>query len=205
MLIVALQSGLDGLQGMENILDGPFTLLILVGITFAFSFLFFYIAMRFIHKRSLISVITIKSKINWRRIFKGAALWVSILTIFTIITLFTDPGSYKFTFKPEPFVILLILSLIIFPVQASFEELFFRGYLMQGFGILSKKPIIPLLATSIIFASLHWFNSDNLFNVFIVGAVKNLGVKCQKVFSGFEFLFYVFIRDITHILIFITS
>jgi membrane protease YdiL (CAAX protease family) len=181
MLIVTLQSGLDGLQGIGNILDHPFTLLVLVGIYYTFSFLFFYIAMRFIHKRSLISVITIRPKINWRRIFKGAALWVSILAIFTIITLFIDPGIYKFTFKLESFIILLILSLIIFPVQSFFEELFFRGYLMQGFGILSKKPVIPLLATSIIFASLHWFNSDNfifslliLFNTFIVGLMLGI-------------------------------
>ncbi|MEN4019550.1 MAG: CPBP family intramembrane glutamic endopeptidase [Methanobacterium sp.] len=129
------------------------------------------------------SVITTKSKINWRRVFKGAGLWVSILTLFTIIGLFIDPGSYEFTFKLEPFVILLILSLLVFPVQASFEELFFRGYLMQGFGILSKKPIIPLLATSIIFAGLHWVNFINfnfifslvmVFNIFIIGLMYGI-------------------------------
>jgi len=37
----------------------------------------------------------------------------------------------------------------------------------------------------------------------IIGAVKNLEVKCQKVFSDLGFLFYVFIRDITPLLIFI--
>ena len=42
-----------------------------------------------------------------------------------------------------------------------------------------------------------------IYQTLFYGAVKNLGVKCQKVFSGFEFLFYVFIRDITPLLIFI--
>lgn len=169
MLIVALQSGPESLLGMESMLYEPFTFLVLVGIIYVFSFMFFYIAVRFIHKRSLISVITIKSKISWRRIFKGAGLWFFILSLFTLLSFLTDPGSYQFTFNPQTFGILLILSLIIFPIQAFFEELFFRGYLMQGFGLLSKKPIIPLLATSIIFASLHWFNGTNIiFSSFIL-------------------------------------
>jgi len=170
-----------GIQEAENIFDDPFILLALGGLVFMLSFLFFYIIMPFIHKRSLISVITVKSKISWRRIFKGAVLWVSILSIFTAITFFINPGIYEFTFKPEPFVILLILSLIAFPLYGFFAEMFFRGYLMQGFGILSKKPVIPLLATSIIYAILHWFNSDIfifsltiVLNVFIVGLMLGI-------------------------------
>jgi len=168
VLIVALATGV-GYQEIENIFYDPFTLLILMAISSAFSLLFFYIAVRFIHERSLLSVITIKSKINWKKFFKGAAIWISILTIFTIIGLLIDPRSYKFTFNPEPFLILVIISLILFPVYGFLAELFFRGYLIQGFGILSKKPIIPLLATSIIYASLHWFNSDVfIFQLLIV-------------------------------------
>ena len=52
---------------------------------------------------------------------------------------------------------------------------------MQGFGLLSKKPIIPLLVTSLIFASLHWFNGTNitfssfiLLDTFIVGLMLGI-------------------------------
>ena len=47
---------------------------------------------------------------------------------------------------------------------------------MQGFGLLSKKPVMPLLITSAIFASLHYFNGsytalsvDIVLQVFILG------------------------------------
>jgi membrane protease YdiL (CAAX protease family) len=48
-----------------------------------------------------------------------------------------------------------------FPVQASFEEILFRGYLMQGISLIFKKPIIPLLFTSILFGLVHFFNGSN--------------------------------------------
>lgn len=162
MVIMLLQSGPQSVLGMENMLNQPLLFLLLLGIIYMFSFMFFYIGARFIHKRSLMSLITIKSRFSWRRIFKGALIWFSILSLFTIISFLFSPDSYQFTFNPQSFGILLLISLIVFPVQAFFEELFFRGYLMQGFGILSKKPIIPLLATSVIFASLHWFNGNNV-------------------------------------------
>ncbi|HML04962.1 MAG TPA: CPBP family intramembrane glutamic endopeptidase [Methanobacterium sp.] len=96
------------------------------------------------------------------RLLKGATVWLAILAIFTVISFLVDPKSYKFTFDPSTFGILLILSLITFPIQASFEELFFRGYLMQGIGVLTKKPIIPLLVTSIIFGMVHVSNGSNM-------------------------------------------
>jgi Na+/H+-dicarboxylate symporter len=46
------------------------------------------------------------------------------------------------------------------PVQTSFEELLFRGYLMQGFGTLFKNAIYPLIITSLIFGMLHGFNPE---------------------------------------------
>ena len=46
------------------------------------------------------------------------------------------------------------------PIQTSVEELIFRGYLMQGFGILFKNRWGPLLSTSIIFGLLHLWNPE---------------------------------------------
>jgi len=96
------------------------------------------------------------------RVLKGAVVWLAILGIYTLITFLISPEGYKFTFNPNTFGILFIISLITFPIQASFEELFFRGYLMQGFGLLTKKPIVPLLATSIIFGLVHVMNGSNM-------------------------------------------
>ena len=129
---------------------------------FAASYFFFYLCTRFIHRRPFISIFTTESKINWSRILKGAVLWFLILGMLTLVSYLINPASYKVTFNPSTFGLLLILSLITFPIQASFEEVFFRGYLMQGFGLLTKKPIIPLLATSFLFGLGHVMNGTGM-------------------------------------------
>ncbi|MGB9977672.1 lysostaphin resistance A-like protein [Methanobacterium sp.] len=156
--------------------SNPLFELLLTGISAAISILLLYICIEFIHKRKFISLINTASKVDWPRILKGAGIWFVILTIGSLIELMIDPSSVKVTFNPNTFIFLLILSLMVFPLQASFEELFFRGYLMQAVGVLTKKPIIPLLVTSIIFAALHFWNGtdtigsvDIVLQVFIIG------------------------------------
>lgn len=152
-----------------SLMNNGLFILTLTAIAFPVSFLVFYIFVRFIHRRKFISLVTTKSRIKWGRVAKGLVIWLVILGIFTFVSLLIDPASYRFTFNPNAFGMLLILSLIVFPIQASFEEIFFRGYLMQGFQLLSKKPIVPLIATSIVFGVMHSLNgTDMTFNAFIV-------------------------------------
>jgi membrane protease YdiL (CAAX protease family) len=62
---------------------------------------------------------------------------------------------------------------------------FFRGYLMQGFGLLSKKPIIPVLATSIIFGLVHVMNGTNMtISIFPVIEASIIGLMLGIVTLG---------------------
>ena len=159
------------------IASNPLFELVLTGISAAISILFLYLCIEFIHKRKFISIINMVSKVDWGRILKGAGIWFAILTAGSLIGLIIDPGSVKVTFNPNTFIFLLLLSLLVFPLQASFEELFFRGYLMQAVGVLTKKPIIPLLVTSVIFAALHFWNgTDMIMSVDIVLQVFIIGI-----------------------------
>lgn len=173
-----MQNGIsNNINSINSIFQNPFFILIITLVGYTASVITIYLCMRFIHHRTLKSLITIKSKINWKRVLKGATVWFAILGLFTLITYIIDPKGYQFTFNPNTFGILLILSLITFPIQASFEELFFRGYLMQGFGLISRKPIIPLLATSIIFGLFHVANGTNMtFSIFPVIEASIIGL-----------------------------
>ena len=146
---------------LVSLLSQPISLIVLVGISDILSLIFLYIGVRYIHERKFISLINTDSKFSWRRILKGGGIWFGILTLGLIITLLLNPTNLNVTFNSQPFITLLIISLIVFPIQASFEELFFRGYLMQGIGLTSKYPIVPLITTSIIFALLHFPNGGN--------------------------------------------
>ncbi len=144
ILLVVLSIFSSG--GIANIYDfitsalsSPFSLVILVGISYTLSYLFFYICLRFIHHKHLLKVINTVSGVRWKLLFKGLILWALILFIFSLPDLIINPGSYQITYNSGNFLILLVICLLVFPLQASFEEILFRGYLMQGFSLISKK------------------------------------------------------------------
>ncbi|MGB8233871.1 MAG: CPBP family intramembrane glutamic endopeptidase [Methanobacterium sp.] len=119
------------------------------------------------------------------RIFKGAGLWAGIMTLFTLVSIIYSKGSLSFHFDPVLFLYLLIISLLVFPLQASFEEIFFRGYLMQAFGLLSKKPVVPLIITTLIFGLIHFYNGTNLeMSITIVLSALILGLMLGIIVLG---------------------
>lgn len=153
-----LEMGMDTQEVLNNF--NPMILLLIFGAYYLLSFSFFYICTRIVHHQKLIIFINTISKVRWQKILKGAGLWFSLMGIALVIEVLVYPSSVKFTFNPS-FFTLLVLSIIIFSIQASFEEIFFRGYLMQGIGLISRKPVIPLLVTSTLFALGHFFNGSD--------------------------------------------
>jgi membrane protease YdiL (CAAX protease family) len=121
----------------------------------------FYLCSRFLHHKKFISFINARKHVRWKSLVKGAFLWILILGLFSLPSLILDPGSFKVTFNIYSFSFLLILSILTFPIQAFFEEIFFRGYLMQGFSLIFKRAIFPLIITSLLFGLMHFFNGTN--------------------------------------------
>ena len=143
------------------IISNPLFELLVLGIIYAILFLLFYLLLRFIHRKKLISLVNTTSKVDWRKILKGAGLWFIILAFGTLIAFISNPNGFEVTFNLNNFILLLILSISVFSIQAPYEELFFRGYLMQGISLVTKKPVIPLIITSVFFALLHYGNGNN--------------------------------------------
>lgn len=134
--------------------------LFLIILSFAFGLLMLLISVKYIHKRSLKSLITSRAKIDWNR-FKFAFIsWGLVAVISIIIGIFLTPDNYVWNFRPVPFIILLLVSFLFLPLQTSFEEILFRGYLMQGIGAFTKNRWFPLLFTSIVFGLLHGANPE---------------------------------------------
>ncbi|MDJ0644939.1 MAG: type II CAAX endopeptidase family protein [Flavobacteriaceae bacterium] len=119
-----------------------------------------YLFVRYVHKRDFKSIITTRFKIDWKRFWFAFFLWGGIAVFSTIISIYLAPEDFVWNFKPIPFFILLLISLVLLPFQTSTEELVFRGYLMQGLGLLAKNRWFPLLITSVAFGLLHGMNPE---------------------------------------------
>jgi uncharacterized protein len=115
---------------------------------------------KFVHGQSITSLTTSRKKIDWSRVFFSFGLWATITILMTAIGYFFEPENFVFNFNPTPFFIFLALAIILVPLQTSFEEYFFRGYMMQYLGIVSNSRLVPFLVTSILFGLMHIANPE---------------------------------------------
>ncbi len=155
--------------------------LFLMLLTFVVSIISLYFVVKYLHKQSFLSVTTSRKKVDWSRILFSFFLWAIVSTAMILVDYYCNPNDFKLNFKPQQFAILALISIIMIPIQTSTEEYLFRGYLMQGFGNLAKNRWFPLLMTSLIFGSLHFFNPEvtkmgNTVMIYYIGTGLFLGI-----------------------------
>ncbi|HKX87485.1 MAG TPA: CPBP family intramembrane glutamic endopeptidase [Flavobacterium sp.] len=134
--------------------------LFLMLFSFLIALLGLIFVLRFLHKQKLKDITTSRVKIDWKRIVFAFSIWGVFQIIVTILNYYASPEDFTWNFQLQPFLILLFVATIMIPIQTSVEEYVFRGYLMQGFGLLAKNRWFPLLLTSLIFGGLHFFNPE---------------------------------------------
>lgn len=122
--------------------------------------IFLLIWVKVVHRQSITSLTTSRAKIDWKRVFFSFGLWGFVSVGLTLLVYFSHPENFKINFQPVPFFTFLILAVILVPLQTSFEEYLFRGYLMQGLGVVTNSKLIPLLVTSIMFGLMHIANPE---------------------------------------------
>lgn len=162
MFIIFLKDGLSAFASPDTImkaLDANLTLFLMM-LSFLIGAAAFYFVIRVIHGQQLKDLATTRRKFDWGRVFFSFGI-VAIYSVgLTLIDYYLNPAEYVLNFKPVQFAILCVIAIIMVPIQTSLEEFLFRGYLMQGFGLLAKNRWFPLLMTSLIFGSLHLANPE---------------------------------------------
>lgn len=113
-----------------------------------------------LHKRSVISLTTIRNKVDYKRVLFSFSLIVLLTLAVFLVTYCTDNSNIIWNFNPLKFGVLFQLSILLFPFQIGLEEYLFRGYLMQQIGIIVKNKWFPLATTSIIFGLFHSANPE---------------------------------------------
>jgi len=71
-----------------------------------------------------------------------------------------DSQNFTINNTSSSLITLILLSFLLIPFQAAFEEVIFRGYLMQGFTFLFPARIFALLSTATLFALMHSINPE---------------------------------------------
>ncbi|PKA84551.1 hypothetical protein ATE92_2747 [Ulvibacter sp. MAR_2010_11] len=180
-----IQDG-GSLQDLEDpnvimtILDSNLTLFLML-LSFAIGLVVLYFWVKYVHKQPFTTVTTSRKKTDWGRVWFGFVLIAVTTIVLTSIDYYTNPEDYVLQFDLVPFVILAVIAIVMIPLQTSFEEYLFRGYLMQGIGVAAKNKWVPLVVTSVIFGGLHFFNPEvgklgNIIMVYYIGTGFFLGI-----------------------------
>lgn len=113
-----------------------------------------------VHRRSPTWLASVEPGVRWRYlvvaglcalVILNGALWVS---------------RWDVPWDPHPqadLVAFLVVIVLTSPLQALGEEVFFRGYLMQGFGSMVRAPWFAIAASAMVFALFHGTQNLPLF------------------------------------------
>jgi membrane protease YdiL (CAAX protease family) len=165
-LLVELSFYSGGLQEFQNenapsivAYLGQNKFLLYLILPFVFALITLLLAVKFLHKRPILSVITVRTKFDWKRFFAMFFIWGTVMALFLVLSMFSN-ASITWNFNAATFFPLLLISFFLIPLQTACEEVLFRGYLFQGFGKIYKKGWISVVLTGLLFGLLHSANPE---------------------------------------------
>ncbi len=133
-------------------------------LTQSFSFLCFllaiFLAIRYIHKRPLLTIMTPQRKLDWRKIWLPGLLWFFLSIWVTLGDVLLHPGTYKLAFDLRQWLPFALTALLLTPIQTTAEEWMFRGYLLQGLGRITRNKTVLIVVSGILFAVPHFLNPE---------------------------------------------
>jgi len=127
-----------------------------------------WVAVRLIHRRSMLTLITPQPQVNWQRILHGFVVWLAVGAGGALVEALIFPGRYQLIFDAGPFFLFMLASLLLIPIQTSAEELFLRGYILQSFGLRLRRTWVLCLISGVLFALPHFANPEVEVNFWLL-------------------------------------
>lgn len=140
-------------------LIGKNRFLIWIIVPFLFVIVGLLSSIHFLHKRPILSVITARKKIDFKRILFSFLVMTIVLSLFLVLQIYTS-NNLTFQFNFEKFLPLLLISLFLLPIQTTCEELIFRGYALQGMKRRTASNLAAILISGTMFGAIHYGNPE---------------------------------------------
>ena len=88
--------------------------------------------------------------IRWRWLLRCIAVLMPVWVVYTALAALVQPAISP---RPEHWLALLVIVLVMTPLQAAGEEYFFRGWIMQNVGSWFARPMVGLVVSLIVSAA----------------------------------------------------
>ncbi len=129
-------------------------------ISFVFGVLGLMVVLPVLHRRPFLSLLGARLGFRWPPFLASFGLWFAMLSILGMLGYALEPNEFIVTFNPRLWTSLLLVTIPLTFIQVSCEELFFRGYLLQGLGLLIRSKIVLAVLGAIPFAVVHFWNPE---------------------------------------------
>jgi membrane protease YdiL (CAAX protease family) len=134
-----------------------------------------------LHKRPILSFITIGKKVNWTSYFIGFLAWGILLFLGGLISSYDQFENFLQNFETTHFLILFSVGFLSIGIQSFFEELVIRGYWLQGLHLHFKKVSVLILVNALLFGVLHFgYGLESFLSSFAFGIAVALIVILQS-------------------------
>ncbi|MEL6605451.1 MAG: CPBP family intramembrane glutamic endopeptidase [Cyanobacteria bacterium J06614_10] len=137
----------------------PTVIYVVANLAFLFFFAGIWSTLKLFHERPFRTLITPATRVSWRRIGQGFSVFFLLKVLEILVAYLLAPEDFSLNFRPGEFFIFLPIVAVLTPLQTTTEELFFRGYLLQGIGSRLGKWMAVILP-SLLFMLLHISNPE---------------------------------------------
>lgn len=127
---------------------------------FAVLLLGLVIALRWIHHRPFLTLITPNPQICYGRIAQGFWIWLWLLSTPILLQFVANHSTVYLSFQPLQWLRFLPIVLTSTLLQATTEELLLRGYCLQGIGQLTRNRPLLISLSGLLFAIAHVGNPE---------------------------------------------
>lgn len=129
--------------------------------SFSYVLVLFLLLASYIHKRPILSFISSSNNFGYKKALVTFVFFLIINSLIELINYLFLDQTYAFQFDFLNFIALILVAVSLLVLQSAAEEIILRGYILQALSSWKKlKPIVALVISSLIFASLHISNPE---------------------------------------------
>ena len=150
----------EKLQNLDSLFASTIPGFVVIMLTFLIWMAATWLFFKMLHKRERMTLISGEKTFRKSYFFWGTLIYALFTILIPVFDMITAPDSYTVNSPDSQFYLLLSLAVVLTPFQTGCEELIFRGYLMQGFGLCTKSKFWALIITSVMFGLLHSLNNE---------------------------------------------
>ena len=146
----------EGLAG-----DGSLSASLAIAVTgFAFGLIAVWGVAKLLHRQTLRQVVTGRKSIDLHRYFCGALVALIIAVIVQLVNRFVLQLDFTYQAPDLEYLVFALVAIVLVPIQAGYEEVFFRGYILQGLSLLARNRVVVAIAAAVIFMLPHLSNPE---------------------------------------------